>query len=287
MSGLLNFDPWPTLELRAQGIRNEIMEEILIQGYGKKFKGNNSIKIIVRNTTTQPVEIKGFSLETNFGLQIFIWWQQRKKSSGHENQVHTNVILFGQGNGFRQTEKDEEFIIHIAEFTEPLIAHVRFLGSPNSYIDCVIPVDESSFNPELLPTNKSSRFNRNLFPFILEENETLWIPPGHHVCKDHLYIASNQKLKISPGAEILFDRNSTFVSEGSVQFLGTKTDPIIISSSSDTWAGFLLANASGNSVFENVKFSNVSGIGKGPNPQGITQNGWTLTGGITSLQQSS
>ena len=42
-----------------------------------------------------------------------------------------------------------------AEFTEPLIAHVRFLGSPNSYIDCVIPIDESSFNPELLPTNKS------------------------------------------------------------------------------------------------------------------------------------
>jgi hypothetical protein len=30
-----------------------------------------------------------------------------------------------------------------------------------------------------------------------------------------------------------------------------------------------------------VEFSNVSGIGKGPNPNGIAQNGWTLTGGIT------
>ena len=280
--GLINFDPWSTLELRAQGIRNELKEKILIQGYGKKSKDNNSIQIIVRNTTTQPVEIKGFSLGNKFWSANRHLVSNREKSpSVHNNQSDTNVILFGQGNGFRQTEKDEEFIIHVVECKEPLVAHFRFLGSPNSYIDCVIPVDESSFNPELLPTNKSSRFNRNSFTFIWEENETLWVPPGSHVCRENLFIPTNLKLIISPGAKILFDRNCTFVSESPIHFLGTEAAPITISSIEESWAGLLLANASATSVFENVEFSNVYGIGKGPNPNGITQNGWTLTGGIT------
>jgi uncharacterized protein YjbI with pentapeptide repeats len=273
--GLINFDPWSNLELRAQGVRDELNEKILVQGYGKKSDENKSIEIIVRNTTTQPVEIKGFTSGDKFWPAIDYFADDRV------DEFNENVLLFGQGNGFRQTEKDKEFFLPFNASTDPIMVQVRFLGSSDNYINCMIPIDEHSFDPMLLPTNKVDTFNRDSFPFILEENETLWIPPGRHVCKDDLYIAFNQKLKISPGAEILFDRNSTFVSEGSIQFLGTSTDPIIISSSGDSWAGFLLANASGNSVFENVKFSNISGIGKGPNPMGITQNGWTLTGGIT------
>jgi len=280
--GLINFDPWSNLELRVQSIRDELHEKILVQGYGKKSDDNKSIQIIVRNTTTQPVEIKGFSLGDKFwSANRHLVGNGEKSPSENNKQPDGNVILFGQGNGFRQTEKDKEFSLPFNASTDPIMAQVRFLGSSDNYLNCMIPIDEHSFDPKLLPTNKVDTFNRDSFPFISEENETLWIPPGSHVCRENLYIPPNLKLNISPGAEILFDRNSTFVSEGEIQFLGTSTDPIIISSSGDSWAGFLLANASGNSVFENVKFSNVSGIGKGPNPKGITQNGWTLTGGIT------
>jgi hypothetical protein len=280
--GLINFDPWPNLELRAQGVRDELNEKILVQGYGKKSDDNNSLYIIVRNTTTQPVEIKGFSLGDKFwSANRHLAGNEEKSPSAQENLTTSNVILFGQGNGFRQTAKDKEFIIPVTECTESLVAHIRFLGSPNNYINCAITVDELSFNPELLPTNQLSGFNLDSFPFILDENETLWIPPGNHVCRENLYIPANLKLNISPGAKILFDRNCTFVSEGPIHFLGTEADPITISSMKDNWAGFLLANASGSSVLEYVEFSNVSGIGKGPNRQGITQNGWTMTGGIT------
>jgi hypothetical protein len=280
--GLINFDPWSTLVLRARGITNELGEKILIQGYGKKTKDNDSLQVIVRNTTTQPVEIKGFSLGNKFWpANRHLVGKREKSLSENDKQPDGNVILSGQGNGFRQTEKDKEFIIHVVECKEPLVAHIRFLGSPNSYIDCVIPVDESSFNPELLPTNQLSRFNLDSFPFLLEENGTLWIPPGTHVCRENLYIPTNLKLNISSGAKILFDRNCTFVSESPIHFLGTEVAPITISSTEDRWPGLLLANASITSVFENVEFSNVYGIGKGSNPSGITQNGWTLTGGIT------
>lgn len=272
---LFNLEPWTTLELRAKGIRKELNEKYLIQGYGKRSEDNLNLSIIVRNTTTQPVEIKGFTSGDKSWSAIDYVVDDRV------DEASEKVLLFGQGIGFGQTEKDKEFFLPFNTTADPIMVQVRFLGSPHNFINHIIPIDKHSFDPKLLPTNKVDEFNHDSLSFILEENKTLWIPPGRHVCKDHLYIASNQKLKISPGAEILFDRNSTFVSEGEIHFLGTKTDPIIISSSDDTWAGFLLANAAGNSVFENVKFSNVSGIGKGPNPQGITQNGWTLTGGIT------
>ena len=280
--GLINFDPWSNLKQRAQGIRDELNEKLLVQGYAKKSDNKNSLEVIVRNTTNQPIEIKGFSSgDKLWSANRYLVGNGEKSPSGNNKQPDGNVILFGQRNGFRQTEKDKEFFLPFNASPDPIMVQVRFLGSSNNYLNCMIPIDEHSFDPKLLPTNKIDIFNRDSFPFILEENETLWIPPGRHFCNDDLYIAFNQKLKISPGAEILFDRNSTFVSEGAIQFLGTSTDPIIISSSGDSWAGFLLANASGNSVFENVKFSNVFGIGKGPNPKGITQNGWTLTGGIT------
>ena len=285
--GLINLDSWSNLELRAQGIIDELNEKILIQGYGKKSNDNKSLEINVRNTTTQPIEIKGFSSGDKFwSANRHLVSNREKRPSAQENQTNKNVILFGQGNGFRQTEKNQKFILPVIECTGPLIAHVRFLGTPNNYINSAIPIDELSFDPKLLPNNKLSGFSLHSFPFILDENQTLWIPPGNHICRENLYIPANLKLNISPGAKIFFDRNCTFVSESPIHFLGTEADPITISSMEDSWAGFLLANASGSSVLENVEFSNVYGIGNGPNPHGITQNGWTLTGGITVYNSS-
>ena len=282
-SGLFNFEPWSTLELRAMGIQRELNEKHIIQGYAKKTKEKQMLRIIIRNTTTQPVEVKGFtSGEKVWSAIDHLADNTEKTVEGDKKRDHENVLLFGQGFGYGQTEKDKEFLVPFLNMSaESLSVQVRFLGSPNNFMNLVIPIDDHSFDPKLLPTHEIDKLNHDSFPFIWEENETLWIPPGRHVCKKHLYIASNQNLKISPGAEILFDRNSTFVCEGPIQFLGTSGNPITISSIGDSWAGFLLLNASGKSVFENVEFSNVSGIGKGPNPQGITQNGWTLTGGIT------
>ena len=44
----------------------------------------------------------------------------------------------------------------------------------------------------------------------------------------------------------------------------------------------LLATADNNfSLFRNVIFQNVHGMGKGSNPHGSDRNGWTMTGGVT------
>ena len=63
---LINSEPWTKLELRAKGIRRELTEKNMILGYGKKSEDNLSLSIFVRNTTTQPVEVKGFTLGDKF-----------------------------------------------------------------------------------------------------------------------------------------------------------------------------------------------------------------------------
>jgi len=86
---------------------------------------------------------------------------------------------------------------------------------------------------------------------------------------------------------LLFESNVTFVSQSPLFFHGTTEKPIVLSSANEDWAGMLIANSNGQSIFENVKFENVCGVGKGPNPQGIPKNGWTMTGGITLYNSNS
>ena len=104
---LINSEPWTTLELRAKGIRKELTEKNMILGYGKKSEDNLSLSIFVRNTTTQPVEIKGFTSGDKF------WSAIDYVADDRVDKFNEKVLLFGQGNGFKQTEKDKEFFYHL------------------------------------------------------------------------------------------------------------------------------------------------------------------------------
>ena len=63
--------------------------------------------------------------------------------------------------------------------------------------------------------------------------------------------------------------------------LGSSNNPIVFKSVDQTWPGIFIAKVPEVSTFENVTFRDVSGVGSGPNPQGLNLNGWTLTGGIS------
>ena len=64
--------------------------------------------------------------------------------------------------------------------------------------------------------------------------------------------------------------------------VGDALSPIILTSKIENWAGLFLHHSSNQSVFENVHFSNISGIGQASNPKGFLSNGWNLTGGVTT-----
>ena len=119
--GLFNSEPWTTLQLRAKGIRKELTEKNIILGYGKKSEDNLRLSIFVRNTTTQPLEIKGFISGDKFWPAIDYIVDDRV------DKFNENVLLFGQGNGFRQTEKDKKFFLPLNANTDPVMVQVREL----------------------------------------------------------------------------------------------------------------------------------------------------------------
>ena len=203
------------------------------------------------------------------------------REENKKNELNGSIQIYGQGNGFKQSQSDKIFIIEKKHLEEPLYAKVRFLGSPNPYLKILVPVDESKFEPKDLPFHKKESLNLKYPNFITEINNDLHVKSGNHFCKTNIFVPRNKVLYLSPGTQINFDQNSTLISEGTLRFHGTKEKPIVLTSNHESWAGMLLAFANKESILENVVVENINGIGKGPNPFGIERNGWIMTGGVT------
>ena len=57
-----NFDPWDELFKRADQIKKELLENNLTSGYANIDSNSSEINLFIRNTTTQPVEIKNIKV---------------------------------------------------------------------------------------------------------------------------------------------------------------------------------------------------------------------------------
>ena len=285
---LISYKPWNILQERAKSILIELSEPHLLQAYASKKENEADLEIVVRNRTTQPIEISGFSSGNSF-------WPSADHIFNNKNNWPSfisndgNLILYSQGNGYQQTSADLHFRISEYKSGLPLYVHSRFLGSPKEFLTIQIPCDLNPFKLKDLPLGRDPSGSKisSLSSVIIESNDSYLIPNGEYTLHENLYIPPGKKLYVSPGTTLLFDSNVTFVSESPLFFHGTTEKPIVLSSANEDWAGMLIANSNGQSIFENVKFENVCGVGKGPNPQGIPKNGWTMTGGITLYNSNS
>ena len=129
--------------------------------------------------------------------------------------------------------------------------------------------------------NQIESSSQNLPEFIKDHNNSLLVPKGRHFCDTNIYVPNNKTIYFAPGSTIIFAKDSIMVCSGIVKMIGTKEKPIILTSQDSSWGGILLVNVSNQSDFENVLINKVSGVGKGPNPNGLERNGWTMTGGIS------
>ena len=279
-SSIINYNPKNIINNRAATILEELSEEVLIKGYARINENNTTIEISISNTTTQPVEIIGFT-SGNFSWDAKKTINDYREEKNQEDDFNGSIQIYGQGNGFKQSESDKIFVIEKKHLEEPLYANVRFLGSPNPYLKILIPIDESNFKPKYLPYYKKGIQNLTHPNFIIEKNNTLYVKTGSHFCKTNIFVPRNKALYLSPGTQIHFDQNSTLISEGTLRFHGSKENPIVLTSNHESWAGMLLAFANKKSILENVIIENINGIGKGPNPFGLERNGWFMTGGVT------
>ncbi len=151
------------------------------------------------------------------------------------NSLSTPIeIRKGRGSGALQMNTSEESIITIENTATSIIVQ-----------------------PDInIITSLSGTYSSNL---TLHENHS------YHITED-LIINSSSKFSVEKGAIILIAPQANIIVNGSAQFLGSYSQPIVVAgfNSSEAWGGIMLNAIADTSVFENTMF-----IDGGGNPNYI------------------
>jgi hypothetical protein len=112
------------------------------------------------------------------------------------------------------------------------------------------------FNP-LVTTNKPD------FPFLESNKKGLWeIIPGQWEVREPIIIDGS--LKIRENTRLKFSNDSYLVVRGKVDFIGSKTNPIIFENLDLGWKGiYVLSKEEDNSILHNVVIRNTTGVSDG------------------------
>lgn len=283
---LFNSDPWTVLDDRAYFIRQELNDKMPALAFVRRKKDSSSYYCTVRNSLTQPVELTGittngmeFNASTLIGLSENLQhlYFLPKKSIVLPSQTNDRKINFGSVK-FAINKKDLGLKQNLSE--NEISFQFRILGC-DRIINQSIKIDDHHYEPNDLPfQNRKLLLNSEIYSI---KKDTLYILPGNHIIEKDIFIPNGMKLVIGPNTNLLFERNATLVSEGSIHAIGSSKHPISISSSKDFWDGILLFDAKDASFFENVIFSNIGGTGKNVNPHGVEKDAWIMTGGVNVL----
>jgi len=279
-------DPWSILEKRAYFIRQELNSTMPALAYVRSRKDSSNYHFTLRNSLTQPVEFTGIVINgTEYNASKIIGalvhlkhlYFLPKKSIVLPSQTNDPNSNYGSIE-FAINKNDLELGQNLPE--NEVSIQFRILGC-DEILSQPLTIDDHPYDPNALPfQNQTLLLNSEMYTI---KEGTIYFHPGNHVIKDDIFIPHGMKLAIGPSTNLLFERNASLVSEGSIRAIGTPKHPITISSSKDFWDGLLLFDAKDASFFENVIFSNLGGIGQFLNPHGIEKDAWIMTGGVNVI----
>ena len=112
--------------------------------------------------------------------------------------------------------------------------------------------------------------NLEKFPFIIQRKDGITIQPGTWIISQPLIISGN--LKVEPGTNLIFKKDSYLIVKGNLQSIGTKNSKIKFTAESDTWKGLYVLGDGSSSIITHTEFSSTSEL-----RDGVLQ----LTGGVT------
>ena len=203
----------------------------------------------------------------------------------------TPVTIVGYG-----MKKDKDSIIYLEQeksidkFNKNLPVH--FLNLPKStkkiyflanhrILDTLhVSISKWAFNDKLIePVDALFMTDLSNMPFIEINTLTrlLIIKKGAHTLSEDLVIPKQWTLVLEKGCEIDLVNKAAIISYSPVRAKGSKEEKILIYSSDNTGQGLTIIDNYGNSLFQNVVFSNLSALAK---------YGWQLTGAVTFYQSN-
>jgi hypothetical protein len=116
--------------------------------------------------------------------------------------------------------------------------------------------------------------NAKQFAFLAFDDSTkrIFIKPGNWNIDQNLIIPRGYRVICGEGTRLNLSNNALILSYSALEWRGSEEFPIVVESKDSTGQGLVVLNAHATSVFEHVKFDNLS------NP---AQKGWALTGAVT------
>jgi hypothetical protein len=283
---LLNNDPWNLLEQRAIHIRQELDHEMPALAFVRVNNASSTYDFSLRNSLSQPVEFLGIQAKgTELNASQIIKFCP-KLSEQYFLPLKTVVLPIchdNSKNNFITTEfslpKSVIESTHGQSKTQSIIKF-RILGN-DKIVSLPLNFDDHPYEPDRLPFhNPKLLLNPDTF---LIKDDNIYVHPGRHIIQNDIFIPSGMNLIIEPNTSLLFDKNTSIISEGVIIAKGTIEEPVILTASKDLWDGMLLFGSTDKSVFENVHFTNLGGTGAVVNPHGTVRDGWIMTGGVNVL----
>lgn len=277
-----NYDPWEELFKRADQIKKELSEDNLTSGYANIDSNSSELCLFIRNTTTQPVELKNIKV----GEKV-LNHDEIMTSNSNSSYFQAREKTFVLPPLMEQQEIKPKFIrltLGKYKLNKPEIIEVecRLWGLDKGTDTILYSVETLSFDSDLLPLS-SPELQLNGLDFNLLDNK-ITIEEGNYSVEKNIYIPSGYIVSIDKGTTLNFFQGTTFVSESPILALGTEEKNIEFKSFSENWSGVLLYNTSAYSKFKWLNISDVSGVGKASNQNGQEINGWNMTGGITAYK---
>ena len=280
---LHNYDPWESVLKSTNKIKEELNLNKQIIAYAIPEENAFCTRVFLKNNTLYPVKVKNISIN---GKELdpvsFI-------SSSVPNDyffIYQNKIVLHPAPLSEDLSNWVNLELHTTEkindLNSTLTIQTNFLGNSLFSANTEVLVDSISFSNKVDP-HRGLTFSDSGIGTQVNDN-VIKVKEGEYTVNSSIYIPSGYKVVIDENVTIRFSNESVWVSESPIYCNGSYEKPITFTSLEDSWPGIFLNNVSDLSTFKNVNYSNVSGIGIGPNPFGIQKNGWTLTGGVTINQ---
>jgi hypothetical protein len=126
--------------------------------------------------------------------------------------------------------------------------------------------------------NMRSQLARHPFLSLDESGRRVVVRRGRWTVQESLVIPPGMKLFVDAGTTLHFGKNASLIVHGAADMKGTAQQPVVLEAASggggadETWPGIAVFNATERSHWSHVTVRNT---------RGVTENAWTLTGGIT------
>ena len=268
---LFTSDIWMMLSKRFEKIRSEFIRNKPLEAF--ILRNKNEYILRIKNCIEKPIKVMALSLD---GVK----YRSISDIAGNNQDTYLKPAKYRSNTqNFDSSFLSFNLPVHTDEI-DPLHLSLKskFFWNRICFFS-KISYENFKFNKANTVLATKALGIENL-DFISVKGNEIFFDSGEHIIEQPIYVDEGYTVNIPKGTTLLFTEDSFFISRSSIHAQGSINEPIEFSALGKKWPGLSVISSEGTSLFQNVTFNDLCGIGKANNPKGISSDGWNLTGGI-------